>query len=111
MRPKNSTTPPSAQEALLAQTMPIILIADESIVQLDAAIETIFRLEALFKAISKEVDQRTEVARLIALGQHVAQDQGNAFDCLRESLQEKLEQFAPQNANNENVARESGASV
>lgn len=111
MRSKNIITPPATQEALLTQAMPIILIADESIVQLDAAIKTLFRLEALFRAISKEVDQRTDVARLIALGQHVALDQGSTFDCMRESLQEKLEQFAPQNANNENVARESGASV
>ncbi|MBK3473774.1 hypothetical protein JJD61_24015 [Pseudomonas carnis] len=83
-------------------------IADEAIDQLSAAVETIIQLEALFRACRKELGLSSDAARLAALGEYAAMDQGNGFDCGREALRERLNNCAPQFHQSENVARESG---
>ena len=84
-------------------------VADEAIDQLDAAVQTIIQLEALFRACRKELAVNSDAARLVALGEYAAMDQGNGFDYSREMLRDRLNNCAPQNTQPENVARESGA--
>lgn len=81
-------------------------IADEAIDQLSAAVQTIIQLEALFRACRKELGLNSDAARLAALGEYAAMDQGNGFDCGREALRERLNNCAPQFQQSENVARE-----
>ena len=83
-------------------------VADEAIDQLEAAVQTIIQLEALFRACRKELGGNSDTARLIALGEYTAMDQGNGFDCTRETLRGRLNNCAPHFAIAENVARESG---
>ena len=80
-------------------------VADEAIDQLDAAVQTIIQLEALFRACRKELGVNSDAARMVALGEYAAMDQGNGYDCSREMLRERLNNCAPQNAQSENVAR------
>ena len=83
-------------------------VADEAIDQLSAAVQTIIQLEALFRACRKELGVNSDAARMVALGEYAAMDQGNGFDCTREVLRERLNNCAPQFQQSENVARESG---
>ena len=80
-------------------------IADEAIDQLSAAVQTIIQLEALFRACRKELGGNSDTARLIALGEYTAMDQGNSFDCTRETLRDRLNNCAPRSGIAENVAR------
>lgn len=83
-------------------------VADEAIDQLAAAVQTIIQLEALFRACRKELGANSDAARLVALGEYTAMDQGNGFDCTRETLRERLNNCAPRFGEFENVARETG---
>ncbi|QZC95114.1 hypothetical protein K2E96_02065 [Pseudomonas sp. ERGC3:05] len=83
-------------------------IADEAIDQLAAAVQTIIQLEALFRACRKELGVNSDAGRLVALGEYAAMDQGNGFDCTRETLRERLNNCAPRFSQSENVAREFG---
>ncbi|MEG0243318.1 MAG: hypothetical protein RR726_12815 [Pseudomonas sp.] len=82
-------------------------VADEAIDQLAAAVQTIIQLEALFRACRKELGANSDAARLVALGEYTAMDQGNGFDCTRETLRTRLNNCAPQFHQHGNVARES----
>ncbi|WP_443696672.1 hypothetical protein [Pseudomonas sp.] len=83
-------------------------IADEAIDQLAAAVQTIIQLEALFRACSKALGGNSDAARLVALGEYAAMDQGNGFDCTRETLRARLNNCAPRFGAFENVARKTG---
>ena len=83
-------------------------VADEAIDQLAAAVQTIFQLEALFRACRKDLEVGSDAARMVALGEYADMDHGNGFDCTREALRERLNSCAPQFQQSENVAREIG---
>lgn len=71
-------------------------VAYDAIDQLAAAVDTINQLEALLKAARPGVGLHTDAARLLDLGVYAAMDQANGFDCMRETLLERLTGSAPQ---------------
>ena len=73
-----------------------VAVAHDAIDQLAAAVDTINQLEALLKAARPGVGRHTDAARLLDLGVYAAMDQANGFDCMRETLLERLTSSAPQ---------------
>lgn len=82
-------------------------IAHEALLHIESAKSALNQLESMLFAVTMLKDHPAHAKNLISAAWYLATDNANATDGSYESIHDALDDLAPQNAQSENVARNS----
>lgn len=84
-------------------------VAHGALLDLETAKTALNQLESLMFSMSTGSTHPTHVGNLVEIAWNLAADAANTASCNYEQISQALDRFAPQNAESENVARDSEA--